>query len=62
MNFGNVIGNLLIAWWFIAYLGRCHAFALGTIILLIGVALQAGAVAFAMIVVGRIVAEIGTAM
>ncbi|KAN0119231.1 general substrate transporter [Hyaloscypha variabilis] len=62
VNLGNVIGNLLIAWWFIAYLGRCHAFALGTIILLVGVALQAGAVAFAMIVVGRIVAGIGTAI
>ncbi|KAE9379867.1 general substrate transporter [Stipitochalara longipes BDJ] len=50
VNLGNVIGNLFVAWWFIAYLGRCHAFALGTIILLVGVALQAGAVAFAMIV------------
>lgn len=47
VNLGNVIGNLFIAWWFIWYLGRCHAFALGTVILLVGVALQAGATVFA---------------
>jgi MFS family permease len=57
-----VIGNLFVAWWFIFYLGRCHAFSVGTVVLLVGVALQAGAVAFAMFVVGRIIAGIGTAM
>lgn len=62
VNLGNVIGNLFIAWWFIWYLGRRAAFGLGTIVLLVGVALQAGAVAFAMIVIGRIVAGIGTAI
>ncbi|KZO91082.1 general substrate transporter [Calocera viscosa TUFC12733] len=62
INLGNVIGNLFVAWWFIWYTGRRMAFALGTIILLVGVALQAGAVAFAMIVVGRIISGIGTAI
>lgn len=62
VNLGNVLGNLFVAWWFIWYLGRRSAFALGTIVLLVGVALQAGAVAFSMIVIGRIIAGIGTAI
>lgn len=62
VSLGNVIGNLFIAWWFIWYVGRRFAFIFGTIILLVGVALQAGARDFAMIVVGRIVAGIGTSM
>ena len=57
-----MIGNLFVAWWFIWFLGRCHAFALGTIILLFGVALQAGARIFSMIIVGRIISGIGTAI
>ena len=61
INLGNVIGNLFVAWWFIWLLGRKRTFALGTVVLLVGVALQAGARAYAMIVVGRIVAGIGTA-
>ena len=62
VNLGNVLGNFFVAWWFIWFLGRCRAFALGTVILLIGVALQAAAVRFGMIVVGRIISGIGTAM
>jgi len=62
VNLGNVLGNLFVAWWFIWYLGRRSAFGWGTIVLLVGVALQAGAVAFSMIVIGRIVAGIGTAI
>lgn len=62
INLGNVLGNLFVAWWFIWYLGRRHAFSLGTIVLLFGVALQAGARDFAMIVIGRIIAGIGTAI
>ncbi|OQV11149.1 hypothetical protein CLAIMM_15033 [Cladophialophora immunda] len=62
ISLGNVIGNLFVSWWFIWYVGRRFAFILGTIILLVGVALQAGARDFAMIVVGRIVAGIGTAI
>lgn len=62
INLGNVLGNLFVAWWFIWYLGRRYAFSLGTIVLLFGVALQAGARDFAMIVIGRIIAGIGTAI
>lgn len=62
VNLGNVLGNLFVAWWFIKALGRRWAFILGTIVLLIGVALQAAAIAYSMIVVGRIVSGIGTAM
>lgn len=62
VNLGNVIGNLFVAWWFIWLVGRRHTFALGTIILLVGVALQAGAVAFAMLIIGRIISGIGTAI
>lgn len=51
-----------MAWWFIWYLGRCYAFALGTVILLVGVALQAAATSFAMLIVGRIISGIATAM
>ncbi|RDL36404.1 MFS sugar transporter [Venustampulla echinocandica] len=58
VNLGNVLGNLFVAWWFIWYLGRRYAFVLGTIILLVGVALQAGAVVFSMIIVGRIIAGV----
>lgn len=61
VNLGNVIGNLFISWWFIWYLGRRYTFSLGTVVLLVGVALQAGATNFAMIVVGRIISGIGTA-
>jgi predicted MFS family arabinose efflux permease len=59
---GNVIGNLFFAWWLIWYIGRRYAFVHGTVILLVGVALQAGARDFAMVVVGRIIAGIGTSM
>lgn len=62
INLGNVIGNLFVAWWFIWYLGRRFSFSAGTIVLLVGVALQAGAVAFSMIIIGRIIAGIGTAI
>lgn len=62
VNLGNVLGNFFVSSWFIWYLGRRQAFALGTVVLLVGVALQAGAVTFAMIVIGRIIAGIGTAM
>jgi MFS family permease len=62
LDLGNVVGNLFIAWWFIWYIGRRFAFTLGTIVLLFGVALQAGARNFSMIIVGRIIAGIGTAM
>lgn len=61
VNLGNVIGNLFVAWWFIWLLGRRYTFVFGTIVLLVGVALQAGARAFAMIVLGRIISGIGTA-
>lgn len=57
-----MLGNLFVAWWFIEYFGRRYAFILGTIVLLIGVALQAAAIAYAMIVIGRIVSGIGTAI
>lgn len=60
INLGNVIGNLFVAWWFIWFLGRKLAFSCGTVVLLFGVALQAGAKNFAMIVIGRIIAGIGT--
>ncbi len=43
-------------------MGRRFAFTYGTIVLLVGVALQAGGQDFAMLVVGRIVAGIGTAV
>jgi MFS family permease len=62
VNLGNVIGNLFVAWWFIWFLGRRYSFVFGTVILLVGVALQAGAVAFGMIIIGRIISGIGTAM
>ena len=62
VNLDNVLGNLFVASWFIWYLGRGSAFGLGTIVLLDDVALQAGAVAFSMIVIGRIVAGIRTAI
>ncbi|KAL1982904.1 hypothetical protein VTN96DRAFT_756 [Rasamsonia emersonii] len=62
VNLGNVLGNLCVAWWFIWFLGRRYAFALGTLVLLVGVALQAGATRFSMIVVGRIISGIGTAI
>ncbi|KIV81644.1 hypothetical protein PV11_03814 [Exophiala sideris] len=62
ISLGNVIGNLFVAWWFIWYVGRRYAFTLGTIILLVGVALQSGARNFAMIVLGRIIAGIGTSI
>lgn len=62
VNLGNVIGNFFVAWWFIWWMGRRLAFIFGTIVLLVGVALQAAAVAYAMIVIGRIVSGIGTAM
>ena len=57
-----MLGNLFVSWWFIWYLGRRHAFSLGTIVILLGVALQAGGRVFSMVVVGRIIAGIGTAM
>ena len=53
---------MFVAWWFIWWMGRRYAFVFGTLVLLIGVALQAAAIAFAMIVIGRIVSGIGTAM
>ncbi|ETI25853.1 hypothetical protein G647_02630 [Cladophialophora carrionii CBS 160.54] len=62
ISLGNVIGNLFVAWWLIWYIGRRYAFIHGTVILLVGVALQAGARNFAMVVVGRIIAGIGTSV
>ncbi|KAJ5205090.1 MFS sugar transporter [Penicillium cinerascens] len=62
VNLGNVLGNFFVAWWFIRWMGRRLAFVFGTIVLLVGVALQAAAVAYAMLVIGRIVSGIGTAI
>ena len=57
-----MVGNLCVSWWFIEYFGRKWSFSLGTFVVLVGVALQAGAVAFGMIIVGRLLAGIGTAI
>lgn len=62
VNAGTVIGNLFISWWFIEYFGRKKSFWLGTSIVIIAIALQAGAVDFAMIIIGRLLAGIGTAI
>ena len=40
VNLDNVLGNLFVASWCIWYLGRGSAFGLGTIVLLVDVALQ----------------------
>lgn len=62
MSLGCIIANFFISWWFIWFLGRRWTFIMGTFVVFVGVALQAGAVSYAMIIIGRIIAGIGAAI
>lgn len=59
---GCILGNWFVSWWFTWFLGRRLSFAFAPLIIIVGVAMQAGAQSFGVIVTGRVIAGIGSVM